>query len=130
MADVECQNTVKTYYGLTETTFKNRWNNHQFALRNPDHTQKTALSSYVWKCKNKKLEPKITWAIKAKAYALSSGGKQCDLCLTEKLTILMAKPETTLNRRDEIMEKCKHKRKFTLRALKPPKTDQDPPDPT
>ena len=32
----------------------------------------------------------------------------------------MAKPENTLNRRDEIMEKCKHKRKFTLRALKPP----------
>ena len=36
----------------------------------------------------------------------------------------MADPESTLNKRDEIMEKCKHKRKYTLRTLKPPKTDQ------
>ena len=38
-ADVECNNTTKTYYGLTEQTFKARWNNHQFSLRNEDHTQ-------------------------------------------------------------------------------------------
>ena len=128
-ADVECKNTVKTYYGLTEQTFKARWNNHQFSLRNADHTKKTALSSYVWKCKNEKLEPKITWSIKTKAYPMSSGGKQCDLCLSEKLTILMADPTSTLNKRDEIMAKCKHKRKFTLGAVKPYLNEQEPPDP-
>ena len=105
------------------------WNSPQFNLRNADHVQKTALSSYVWKCKNENLEPKISWSIKAKAYAMSSGGKQCDLCLTEKLTILMADPKSTLNKRDEIMTKCKHKRKYLLGTVKPT-TEQKPPDPT
>ena len=41
----------------------------------------------------------------------------------------MAKTETTLNKRDEIMTKCKHKRKFTLETVKPNLTDQEPPDP-
>ena len=41
----------------------------------------------------------------------------------------MAKPESTLNKRDEILEKCKHMQKYTLWALKPPKTDQEPPEP-
>jgi hypothetical protein len=129
-ADVDCDNTVKTYYGLTENTFKTRWNNHKSTLRNADHTQKTALSSYVWRCKNRNHQPKITWSIKARAYALSSGGKQCDLCLTEKLTILMANPEATLNKRDEIMTKCKHKRKYVLGTVKQSIAEQDPPDPT
>ena len=61
---------------------------------------------------------------------MSSGGATCDLCLTEKLTILMADPCSTLNRRDEILEKCKHKRKFTLGTAKQALTEQEPPDPT
>ena len=129
-ADVECNNVTKTYYGLTEQTFKARWNNHQFSLRNEDHTHKTALSSYVWKCRNANLEPKITWSVQARAFPMSSGGKVCDLCLTEKLIILMADQCATLNKRDEIMEKCKHKRKFTLGTVKQTLTKQEPPDPT
>ena len=62
----------------------------------------------------------------------ASGGKLCDLCLTEKLTILMADPRSTLNKRDEIMTKCKHKRKYLLGTVKPPEPDIEPvpPDPT
>ena len=63
---------------------------------------------------------------------MSSGGKICDLCLLEKVTILMAEPKVTLNKRDEIMCKCKHKRKYLLSSVKPPETlcDRGPPDPT
>ena len=52
------------------------------------------------------------------------------VCLMEKLTILMADPSATLNKRDEIMEKCKHKRKFTLGTVKQTLLEQEPPDPT
>ena len=60
---------------------------------------------------------------------MSSGGKVCDLCITEKLTILMADPNATLHKRDEIMTKCKHKRKYVLGTVKEEPTDQEPPDP-
>ena len=42
----------------------------------------------------------------------------------------MADPCFTLNRRDEILEKCKHKRKFTLGTAKQALTEKEPPDPT
>ena len=58
----------------------------------------------MWKCKNKKLDPKITWSVKAKAFTISSGGTVCDLCLTEKFIILMADTSATLNKRSEILE--------------------------
>ena len=124
-ADVKCQNKVKTYYGLTELTFKERWNGHQSSFRDPEQQHSTSLSTYVSKCRSGGHEPEITWSIKARAHPMSSGGRQCDLCLMEKLTILMADPKSTLNKRDEIMTKCKHKRKYLLATVKPP----EPPDP-
>ena len=42
----------------------------------------------------------------------------------------MANPDKTLNKRDEIMSKCKHKRKYVLATVKPPKIEHEPPDPT
>ena len=36
----------------------------------------------------------------------------------------------TLNKRGEILEKCKHKRKFTLGTVKQTLVEQEPPDPT
>ena len=44
----------------------------------------------------------------------------------------MADPKVTLNKRDEIMCKCKHKRKYLLSSVKQPETmpEHEPPDPT
>ena len=42
----------------------------------------------------------------------------------------MADPYATLNKRDEVMEKCKHKRKFILETVKQTLAEQEPPDPT
>ena len=80
----------------------------------------------IWKLKDKKIPHYVNWSIKAKGHAFSSGGKACDLCLTEKLTILTADPNTMLNRRDELLETCRHRRKHLLVSLfekkKPPDT--------
>ena len=69
------------------------------------------------------------WSIKARGHAFSSGGKACDLCLTENLTILTADQNTMLNRRDELLETCRHRRKHLLVSLFPPKK-KEPPDTT
>ena len=42
----------------------------------------------------------------------------------------MADPCATLNKRDEITEKCKHKGKFILGTGKQTLAEQEPPDPT
>ena len=40
--------------------------------------------------------------------------RKCDLCLCEKLLIARANPASLLNKRDELVSKCRHMNKFTL----------------
>ena len=89
----------------------------------------TALSSYIWKLKEKQTPYFVNWLIKARGHAFSSGGRACNLCLTEKLIILTADQNTMLNRRDELLESCRHRRKHLLVSLFPPKK-KEPPDTT
>ena len=123
---------MKTHYGLTELTFKERYYKHKSSFQDPEQQNSTSLSTYLSKCVNDGLDPKISWSIKARAHPMLSGGKICDLCLLEKVTILMADPRVTLNKRDEIMSKCMHKRKYLLGSVKPPEpiSENEPPDPT
>ena len=115
----EQNNVIKplTYIGCTQDTFKNRWYSHNSTFEHADHPNHTTLSTYVWKLKDRNLNPQVKWSVFAKAHAFSSGGKQCNLCLKEKLTILEAEPSEILNKRDELLEKCRHKGKFKLKEV-------------
>ena len=68
--------------------------------------------------------------IKARGHPFSSGGRACDLCLTEKLTILTADQNSMLNKRDELLETCRHRRKHLLVSLFKPPEEDEPPDTT
>ena len=74
----------------------------------------TTLASHVWELKDNNIPFDIKWSIKTKAYAFSSGSKSCDLCLSEKMTIILADPHHSLNQRDELLAKCVHKRFYCL----------------
>ena len=50
----------------------------------------------------------------------TSGSRRCDLCLTEKLKIMREDPELLLNKRSELVSKCRHKNKFILAKVKWP----------
>ena len=117
------------YYGLTENEFKKRCSVHKPSFRNKNQNH-TTLSSYIWKLKEKKTPWFVNWSIKARGHAFSSGGRACDLCLSEKLVILMADQSTTLNRRDELLETCRHRRKHLLVSLFKPPRKKEPPDTT
>ena len=127
----EQNNFIKplAYIGCTETEFKKRWDSHNSTFRHPDHKNPTTLSTYLWKLKNRNLTPEVKWSVMSKAHAFSSGGKECNLCLKEKLTILEADPRKILNKRDELLEKCRHKGKFLLKEVlkKNNKIPQNPP---
>ena len=46
------------------------------------------------------------------------GMRKCDLCLCEKLLIARANSACLLNKRDELISKCRHMNKFTLKRFK------------
>ena len=117
---------VKIYYGQTEKTFKKRYTSHKHTFNHRD-AQMTTLSTYVWKCRDKGVEPEIKWSVKARGHPFSSGSKKCDLCLTEKTVILYADKTNIRNSRNELMEKCRHKKKFTLKTCQVELAPHDPP---
>ena len=128
-ADVYAENRVMSYYGLTENEFKKRCSVHKTSFRNIKYNH-TTLSSYIWKLKDRKSSWYVNWSIKARGHAFSSGGRACDLCLSEKLAILTADPYTMLNKRDELLETCRHRRKHLLVSLFKPPRKKEPPDTT
>ena len=113
-ADIKHDNIVRTYYGMTKNKFKTRYNQPNSSLNNEDYRSATKLSSYAWKLKDKNKAYSIDWSIKATGVPYQPGSKICDLCLVEKTVIALADPQTTLNSRNEILFKCKHKINFSL----------------
>ena len=106
-----------SYFGSTERSFKKRYSEHKSSIKNRPKNH-TTLSSYIWKLKDKNTPFTIEWSIKSKGHAFSSGGKVCDLCLTEKLIILTENQHSMLNKRDELLETCRHRRKHLLISLR------------
>ena len=97
------------YIGLTEGTFKQRYTQHKLSFRNRNYSSSTELSKHTWTLKNINTNYKIDWSI-----LYSNKRKRCYLCLTEKLYLIKAKKPTLLNKRTELISKCRHENKFYL----------------
>ena len=106
------------YVGTCEGPFKQRYNNHTKSFRNRKYEKDTELSKHIWKLKDSCSEYSIKWSIAARAAPYASGSKKCDLFLTEKLLIATSDPKLMLNKREEIISKCRHINKFTLKYFK------------
>ena len=104
-----------SYLGVSETSFKDRYYNHTKAFRNKQYAKDTELSKLVWELKDAGEPFSVTWQIAASTKALKRGNGRCDLCSTEKLLIIMAAPGSIINKRDEIVSKCRHRNKFLLK---------------
>ena len=60
----------------------------------------------------------FNWNIAMKSQKYVCGSRKCDLCICEKLLISRADPDVLLNKRDELVSKCRHRNKFTLKCFK------------
>ena len=121
----KCEVTVpnlpkKVYIGLTERQFKDRYNSHKQSMNNEKYANSTTLSTYVWKLKNSyKATPVLKWSIVKHARPYSNTSRNCFLCLQEKFEILnYEKKDELLNKRSEIIAKCRHMNKFLLANYK------------
>ena len=105
----------KTYIGLASTKWKERYFNHKFTFSHEHLKNHMALSKQVWFLKNKGLNPDIEWSILKKSNTPNSFNGGCSLCLEEKISILTHKwPDKLLNKRSELIARCRNKTKFKL----------------
>ena len=103
---------------LEKKKFKQSYNNHIASYRNKSKEKSTEFAINIWKLENSSINYDFKWSIVCKAYPYTDGTRKCDLCLTEKLAIIKADPESLFNTLDEFVSKCRHMNKFTLRFFK------------
>ena len=114
-AKVTTKEKTEPYIGLTATEFKTRWRNHQMSFKHENKKNDTELSKYLWQLKEKKKDFTITWKILAKARAYTTLTKRCNLCISEKFFIISKPHMATLNKRNELVSTCRHRRKYILK---------------
>ena len=113
-AEVTSNNQKMTYIGLTEPPFKLRYNNHLQSFRHERYKNSTELSKFIWNLKQQNTPYTVKWSIANQAHPYTNQSKRCDLCLTEKLLIMNANKQSLLNKRPELISKCRHQNKFYL----------------
>ena len=114
-ASVKTGGQTYSYYGTSEGEFKTRHTNHTSSFRHESKKNSTELSKKIWEIKESGKEYSLTWEIAKKAFPYQGGRTKCDLCLTEKLLIVTNQSEFLLNKRTEMISKCRHRNKFLLR---------------
>ena len=107
----------KHYIGLTGGTFKDRWSSHNYTFRHEKAKKSTELSKYIWDLRDKGVEPILSWKIIDRANSYNNNSKNCNLCLTEKYHIITSKLPL-LNKRTELISKCRHVNKYILNNYK------------
>ena len=110
----------KVYLGTAESDFKKRFYNHRKSFNNEGSANDTTLSKYIWELKEtSNSSSALIWSIAKKVPPYSNISKKCLLCLHEKLEIInYPRPEELLNKRSELISKCRHANKFLLRNYK------------
>ena len=105
---------VETYTGGTAQTFKERWRGHKTDLRHKRRETSTTLSKYVWELKDEGKEFNIKWSLVDRAPPFNPITRKCRVCLKEKREILYNKDGSSLNKRGEIFNTCRHRIKGLL----------------
>ena len=88
------------------------------ALHNSDvRTEKhrTGLTTYLIDKRKKGINiDEIKWSKMFEVNPRQKGEKMCNLCNLEKTSIAIADPTTSLNKRSEILQRCRHRDKLVL----------------
>ena len=93
--------------------------NHRKSFNNEASANDTTLPKYIWELKEtSNLSSTLVWPIAKKVPPYSNISKKCLLCLHKLEIINYPRPDELLNKRSELISKCRHANKFLLRNYK------------
>ena len=105
---------TKIYYGLSETAFKLRYANQKETLNNKKYQTDTELSFEYWNFISANKTSNISWESFGTQKPYNQNSKRCPPCFNEMLAIALHKDGNILNKRSEVISKCRHKNKYIL----------------
>ena len=107
----------RNYKGISENTLKKRYADHKRSFSINRYKNDTKLSVEYRNLKARNSNPKVTWTVKNQFSACNPRLKRCSLCLNEKFEILEDKENNLLNKKSEVISKCRHQNKYMSRIL-------------
>ena len=109
----------ETYTGLTGNTFKDRWYKHNSDIRLEKNRNKTKPSLHAWDLKDANTDYEIGWDFTEQASSFNPITKKYRLlCLIKKYHIMYNGQSSTLNKRQEILNPCRHRKQKLLSNVK------------
>ena len=91
------------------------------SFRHEAYKKETELSNYIWGLKSNNINHSIKFKILKQTSGYNKISKICNLCLAEKLEICKFKDKSNLlNKRNELVNKCRHENKYLLANLPDP----------
>lgn len=108
---------TKEYKGICSTEWKSRFGNHKKSFNNETYEKDSELSKEVWRIKRKGGNFSIKWSKDGNYSSYKPETKKCSLCANEKLAIARYEGNNLLNRRNEIISRCRHRLKYKLKKL-------------
>ena len=106
--------TRKNYVRLTEGTFNIVNINYPSTTGNMLGPHQAKVAKHIWKLKGNKEYYKISWSIISSESAYDNISKRCNLCLAEKLYIIKGYKASNLNKRAQLISKCRNENKYFL----------------
>ena len=116
-ADVIKQNETHEYYGASEGEFKYRHTSHTHSFPNQDYKNKTELSKHIWQLKRNGNDSNLKCSIAAYAIPCRCGTRRGGLCLKEKYLKAQANQNNILNKKTELISKCRHRNKCIFKNI-------------
>ena len=108
----------KYYYGISDTPFKERYENPKTSFRHRSHLTTSDFCKYYWKLVGNGTVPTIKFSI-AKSVKGNTIINNRNLCLSEKAFIIRNLDDVNrLNKRSELISKCQHINKRLLNRVK------------
>ena len=118
------RNRNKIYCGISEIKFNSRYANLRKSFKNRNYKTDTELSNEIWKLKEQNKNADISWKTLEIHQSNNTSTKPCMLCLNKKLAIALHAREALLlifglegnmlNKRTEIISKCRDSVKYNL----------------
>ena len=111
-------NNGQMFFGLAETTFKERYNNHKRDVKHIKYQYNIELTTYIWNLKNNSIQYNIHRKVVDKVYG-NANLTMCKLCLMEKLWITNhINDNNMLNKKSELINKCRYLKKVLIKTYK------------
>ena len=108
---------IKMYKGICSTEWKSRLGNHTKSFTHEKYSKESELSKEIWRIKKKGGDYSIKWSKDRNYASYKPEIGRCSLCEQEKLTIALYEDNNLLNKRNEIISRCRHRFKYKLSNL-------------